>query len=519
MAATLIPGGDIPPSVAITSPADGDPVSGTVTITADASDDTGVSQVEFAVDGVPIGDGVYDGVSWSLTWDTTGESEGWHALTATATDSVGQTASDGIDVMVDNFIDPPFADAGPDQVVTDIDGDGFEQVTLSASGGGSIAFDAASSAYTPIGDSNTLSWSHTTSGSSRIMIVGVTTRSNRAVTSLDYDGQGLTKIRDDGGQYDVRTDLWYLIAPRVGTHLVNLVVQQSTTIEAGATTWTGVGQTAGTALGASAGAFAGAAGWAASVDVASAGGEVVVDVVGTQNVGARVTVGPGQTQRWNEVGYWANGAASSEPGAANVTMSWSLGMQEWWAISAVALRPSGSYDPDGTIVSYEWATNDDLPVIYDGETVSAQFGVGSHIVTLTVTDDDGATASDTVQVTVVAAPEQDHSHVGDLDASATTVSGKNKWQASVSVTIHDDSHGAVPGATVTGTWSGAKTGTVSGTTGADGTVTFDTGRLTGGTEVTFTVDGVSHATLVYDATTNHDPDADSDGTIITAAKP
>ena len=112
------------------------------------------------------------------------------------------------------------------------------------------------------------------------------------------------------------------------------------------------------------------------------------------------------------------------------------------------------------------------------------------------------------------------SHVGDLDASTTKMGG-SKWQASVTVTIHDGSERNIAGATVTGTWSGAKTGTLSGTTGADGTVTLNTGKLSGGTKVTFTVGGVTHATLGYDAAANHNPDGDidSDGTSITARKP
>ena len=62
------------------------------------------------------------------------------------------------------------------------------------------------------------------------------------------------------------------------------------------------------------------------------------------------------------------------------------------------------------------------------------------------------------------------------------------------------------------------TGTVSDTTGSDGTVTFSTGNMSGGTAVTFTVKNVEHATLIHDATANHDPDGDSDGTTITVSK-
>ena len=94
---------DNPPSVSITNPTDGATVSGTVLVTADATDDNGVSQVEFFVDGSSIGvDG--DGSNgWSIDWNTTASSDGSHALTARATDTASQTTtSSQISVTVDN---------------------------------------------------------------------------------------------------------------------------------------------------------------------------------------------------------------------------------------------------------------------------------------------------------------------------------------------------------------------------------------------------------------------------------
>ena len=98
----LCGGADNPPSVAITNPADGATVSGTVNVTADAGDDNGLTQVEFFVDGGSIGvDG--DGSNgWSASWDTTAYADGSHTVSATATDTAGQTASDSISVTVDN---------------------------------------------------------------------------------------------------------------------------------------------------------------------------------------------------------------------------------------------------------------------------------------------------------------------------------------------------------------------------------------------------------------------------------
>ncbi|MGD9407871.1 MAG: S8 family serine peptidase [Gammaproteobacteria bacterium] len=107
---------DLPPTVAITSPADGATVSDTVTILVNASDD--VTRVDFAIDGGNIGSDTDGSDGWSLPWDTTQAAEGTHTIAATATDTASQTRTDSIDVTVDNVQPPP-----PGEIhVSDLDG-------------------------------------------------------------------------------------------------------------------------------------------------------------------------------------------------------------------------------------------------------------------------------------------------------------------------------------------------------------------------------------------------------------
>jgi hypothetical protein len=80
------------PTVAITSPANGATVSGTIPVTASASDDVEVAGVQFFVDGVATGP--EDTTSpYSVAWDTTTTTPGSHTLTAVARDAAGNTAT------------------------------------------------------------------------------------------------------------------------------------------------------------------------------------------------------------------------------------------------------------------------------------------------------------------------------------------------------------------------------------------------------------------------------------------
>jgi hypothetical protein len=84
---------DNPPSVSITAPKTGDEVRGTVNVTASASDDHGVTQVQFFDEGTPIGTDTNGSDGWSVSWDTTTVTDGSHTLTAIATDTASQTAT------------------------------------------------------------------------------------------------------------------------------------------------------------------------------------------------------------------------------------------------------------------------------------------------------------------------------------------------------------------------------------------------------------------------------------------
>src|SRR5206468_175148 len=91
-----------PPAVSITSPASGQTVSGTTSVTANAADNVGVVGVQFLLDGANLG-AEDTSAPYSVSWDTTTASNASHTLTARARDAAGNaTTSSAVTVTVAN---------------------------------------------------------------------------------------------------------------------------------------------------------------------------------------------------------------------------------------------------------------------------------------------------------------------------------------------------------------------------------------------------------------------------------
>jgi hypothetical protein len=144
----------VAPTVAITSPAEGEVVLNIVTVSASAADNVGVAGVQFVLDGVNIG--AEDVVApFSMPWNTNGVPNGTHVLTAVARDGAGHTTqSVPVTVTVSNNGTAPAGlmaaynfDEGTGSVLNDRSGSGnpgtVSGATWSASGhtGSALNFD------------------------------------------------------------------------------------------------------------------------------------------------------------------------------------------------------------------------------------------------------------------------------------------------------------------------------------------------------------------------------------------
>jgi hypothetical protein len=95
------------PVVSVTAPTAGPPLSGTVTVSAAASDNVGVAGVQFTIDGVNVGSEDTT-APYTFAWNTAGIANGNHLVVALARDAAGnRTTSSPVVVTVTNDTTPP----------------------------------------------------------------------------------------------------------------------------------------------------------------------------------------------------------------------------------------------------------------------------------------------------------------------------------------------------------------------------------------------------------------------------
>lgn len=94
-----------PPTVSVTSPTGGTTVSGTISVSANASDNVGVTKVEFYIDGVMVSSNTASPYNYS--WLTTSYSNASHIVKAVAYDAANNNSSSSVTVTVSNVAPPP----------------------------------------------------------------------------------------------------------------------------------------------------------------------------------------------------------------------------------------------------------------------------------------------------------------------------------------------------------------------------------------------------------------------------
>ena len=97
------------PRIAITSPANGTYMSSNVTVTAETSDMSSINGVQFVIDNQSNNStpGSLSGKVYSFSFDSRSLTDGPHTITATASNSSGNSASSSVRIMVWNNAQAP----------------------------------------------------------------------------------------------------------------------------------------------------------------------------------------------------------------------------------------------------------------------------------------------------------------------------------------------------------------------------------------------------------------------------
>lgn len=208
-------------------------------------------------------------------------------------------------------------------------------------------YDTGSSASTP-SDTSVLSWTHTqTGGSDTVMIVGVGTRSNRSVTSVTYGSCSLSFKGEYNTALDVRSELWYVVGCGVTSGTVTVNIGASTTVAAGAVSYTNADTVnfdiGGTATGQTT---------SVSSQVTSNIVSKVVDVVAVQSANNSLSPTAGQTERVHKVGTAIGLSMGELTGSSVATMSWSF-TSDYAAQTVMSISNSTGGSTSSTVTHLE----------------------------------------------------------------------------------------------------------------------------------------------------------------------
>jgi hypothetical protein len=301
---------------------------------------------------------------------------GAHAIRLTVTDADGNTAVDEVLVRVLAVVGP-IADAGPDQTVVDANGDGTESVTLDGSGSRDPV--SSISSYVWRENGNQIATGATPNVTLGVGSHTITLSITNQLGDSDTDDVFVTVVPAgenpppvaDAGPDQTKTD-------ENGDGRERLTLDGSGSSDPNGTIVSYVWTEGGT-------------------EIATGGAPRVRFDVGTHDVTLTVTDNDGATDT-DTVVITVIAGAGNQPPTADAGPDQAVTDTDGGGDESVMLNGSGSSDPDGIIASYVWTEGGSE--IATGATPAVTLAVGTHDITLTVTDNDGAPDSDTVVITI-----------------------------------------------------------------------------------------------------------------------
>ncbi len=212
---------------------------------------------------------------------------------------------------------------------------------------GGLIVESSSSAV--CNKTKSFSWQHTVSNRThRILLVGLSyVEGKEPVSRVTYGDTALKRLGVQvAPKDDAAVELWYAIAPEVGTAQITVSMNKDADVVGGALSLTGVDQT--TPFG-SLRSSSNDKTFSACVTVASAANEVIANFLAAKGDARSVTVRPGQTTHWDTGtgtgGGDVLGTGTTAPGQPSTTLCQSLENDKPWAMLAVPLKPTLAVDP------------------------------------------------------------------------------------------------------------------------------------------------------------------------------
>ena len=292
---------------------------------------------------------------------------------------------------------------------------------LAAGGYDNIAFSSVDTAE--VFDPQTNLWTPVLPmHASRVLPASVTLADGRIMV-LGGSQAPTAMLWTDGEIFDPATGTWTLTTPSNGPG--GIFTAAATRVDGSVLVVGGVVDTSNTPTNAAALYDPSTNNWSTAAPLAEAReAHAVVRIAG-----ARTLVAGGL----NAAGVEIFGAPNNPP-IANAGADQSLqGCGECLAVAL--LDASASADADGDALSYTWSEGSSVLASTRHATTTAGFTVGTHIVTLTVTDGAGGRATDTVTITVNDAIASMSRQIAELQAqlavAQTTIGGLNAALAQV----------------------------------------------------------------------------------------
>jgi DNA-binding protein len=283
--------------------------------------------------------------SWIVSYTRSGG-------TAAAGSGLLQRLSDGNQGFFDS--NGPLSPAGSHSTTMTVSGGGpnyLDVMVVSIAPAISVAFDAATNGGNS--STGTLTFSHTATGTNRILFVGALTTSSDDLTGITYNGTGMTLIDKQKTNSDRWNYLYYLLNPDSGTHNV-VITSSGNYIQAAAVSYTGVRQssqpdahTTNSETG--------------STSLTTALTTVADNswIVSYTRSGGTAAAGSGLLQRLSDgnQGFFDSNGPLSPAGSHSTTMTVSGGGPNYLDVMVVSVAPAVSGVTSSSTVAFDAATN------------------------------------------------------------------------------------------------------------------------------------------------------------------